>query len=89
VQVFFLCLLQLLIFAIVYIMPAFLPVTGDLAIYGFSAVMGAWGVPLPDQLVLAMLITFWLVYFGSFAALTTTSRWGKTAVIKRVRALPP
>jgi len=83
-QVFFLCLLQLLILAIVYIMPAFLPVTGHLAIYGLASLLVAWNAPMPDALLTALLIVFWVVYFGSLAALTVASRWGKSAVIKPV-----
>lgn len=83
-QVFFLCLLQLLIFTIVYIMPAFLPVTGHLALYGLQSLLVAWNTPMPDQLFSAVLIVFWVGYFGSLGALTITSRWGKTTVIKPV-----
>lgn len=83
-KVFFLCLLQLLIFTIVYLMPAFLPVTGHLALYGFTALLSTWGAWIPDQALTAMLVAFWFIYFGSFAALTVSSRWGDKAVYARV-----
>jgi len=83
-KVFFLCLLQLLIFVIVYLMPAFLPVTGYLALYGLTALAATWDAAIPAPVVTTIMVLYWLAYFGTFLALTFSSRWGSVAVYERL-----
>jgi cellulose synthase/poly-beta-1,6-N-acetylglucosamine synthase-like glycosyltransferase len=76
--VFALSVTQLLIFFMVFIMPAFLAATGHLAIMGVFALVQMWGSPVNEQAVQAVDILFWIIYGGSFLVHVYQARWGST-----------
>ena len=70
--------MQLLVFGIVFIMPAFMGLTGYLALGGLGALLTAMGVmPSSDNQYVkpALQTTYWILYVGSFAALVIHARW--------------
>lgn len=79
-KIMVLSLLQLLIFAIVFIMPPSIALTGHLALYGLAALLGAWGFPISLAATRVVVGIYWFVWGGSFLLLTLLGRWGTKAV---------
>ena len=73
-KVFTLCSVQLLLFGLIYLMPALLLIGGHLSILGLFALLGMWGVATPSWSHTLALALLWTVYVGSFALLTLTAR---------------
>lgn len=58
-------------------MPAFMGLTGYLALGGLGALFTAWGMPSSDNRYVksALQTTYWILYIGSFSALVIHTRW--------------
>lgn len=74
--IFALSLMQLLVFFVVFLMPAFLSLTGHLALYGLSTILILADLPCPWQLMEALDILYWVAYLGTFYWHIYEARWG-------------
>lgn len=74
-KVFFVSLLQLCVFAGVFIMPALTGLTGHMALEGAAMLCGVWGFPASYSTTAIAIAVYWILYFGSFCLLMVHARW--------------
>lgn len=68
-------IVQLVIFGLIYLMPAALATSGHLSITSLFAMLDSAGRPLGGTTETALLALFWALYAGSFLLLTSQARW--------------
>lgn len=74
-KVFVVSLLQLGVFGVIFIMPSFIGLSGHLAIENAEALIRAWDYWTNPVLTSIILVLYWILYLGSFAALQLHARW--------------
>ena len=80
-KIFGLCVVQLVVFLMIYTMPAFFVISGHLALQGGFGALTAFGYGVSSQIEDITIVVFWLWYFSTFVLLTGAGRWARRPVI--------